>query len=143
LQVDLPVSSVSSHLGVRSTADRARDVHEHFDNFGLSRRHNAKTTTLLNEQRQTKLLNTQQNCCFCNTVSNFSRAYNGALTAAGLSQADASRVSGVNTSTLSRIMSDELPASQEHVEKLLLPLASEADRHHCLCAYVIDQVPRD
>ncbi len=40
-------------------------------------------------------------------------------------------------------MSDEISASPEHVEKLLLALPDDSDRHHCLREYLFDQTPVD
>jgi len=80
---------------------------------------------------------------FSQFVSRFSRALDAALRAEGLSKANAAEVAGIHPSTVTRIMADEIQASSEHVESLLLVLTNQSDRLHCLREYLFDQTPED
>lgn len=80
---------------------------------------------------------------FTQYVSRFTRAYDGALRAAEIPKSAAAESAGIHPSTLTRIMADEIAASVEHVEKLLLVLPDFSDRLHCLREFLYDQTPPD
>jgi hypothetical protein len=82
-------------------------------------------------------------CVIRNAVSRFSRAYDSALSAAGISRATAAKIAGIHGSTLSRIMADEFAASPDSVEGLLRALTDQADRLHCLREFLFDQTPTE
>lgn len=76
-------------------------------------------------------------------MSRFSRAFDGALKVANLTQSDAAKLAGYHSSLVSRVLSGESALTTEHVEKLLLAVQDKADREHCLCEFLVDCCPED
>ncbi len=76
-------------------------------------------------------------------MSRFSRAFDGALKAAGLQQADAAAIAGYHTSMVSRLLKGRSALSPKHVKQLLLAIQNTADRAHCLTEFLYDCCPED
>lgn len=74
-------------------------------------------------------------------MSRFSRAYEGAIKAAGLTKAQAAAAAGMDASVVTRILSDERPAQPEHVAALIVALPDQSDREHCVLEFLTDQCP--
>lgn len=65
------------------------------------------------------------------------------MTAAKLSQAAVAAQSGLNQSTVSRILSGDFTPESESLAKLLDALPNKSDRQHCLREYLLDHTPED
>lgn len=76
-------------------------------------------------------------------MSRFSRAYDGALKAAGLQQADAAAIAGWHTSMISRLLNGRSALAPKHVRQLLLAIQDQADREHCLREFLFDCCPEE
>lgn len=76
-------------------------------------------------------------------MSRFSRAFDGALKAAGLQQADAAHIAGYHTSMVSRLLKGRSALSPKHVKQLLLAIQNTGDRAHCLTEFLYDCCPED
>lgn len=74
-------------------------------------------------------------------MSRFSRAYEGAISAANLTKAQAAAAAGMDASVVSRILSDERDATREHVADLIRALPDHSDRQHCVLEFLADQCP--
>lgn len=143
LQLTCGRSAREIRIRIATAPHRAREAQQHFSHFAVAGCHVAVCATLPNTQRQQKSLQFLLNCSFCNFVSRFTRAYDGALAAAQLTRADAASRAGIHPSTLSRIMAEEIDASPDHVERMLAALSDRSDRLHCLREYLLDQTPSD
>lgn len=76
-------------------------------------------------------------------MSRFSRAFDGALKAAKLQQADAAKIAGYHTSMVSRVLKGSSALKPKHVERLLLAINNASDREHCLREFLFDCCPED
>lgn len=76
-------------------------------------------------------------------MSRFSRAYDGALKTASLTQADAAGIAGYHASLVSRVLGGDSTLTTEHVEKLLMAISDVSDREHCLSEFLFDCCPAD
>lgn len=76
-------------------------------------------------------------------MSRFSRAYDGALKTAGLTQAEAAGIAGYHASLVSRVLGGDSTLTSEHVEKLLMAISDVSDREHCLSEFLFDCCPAD
>lgn len=143
LPLNLEICRSTRQLWVPTATNRTRQADCHLEELPLGRRHVALTATLRVPQCQLKTLAKAAQLQFTQFVSRFTRAYDAALSAEGISRADAASTAGLHPSTLSRIMSDELGAAVENVERLLRALPKREDRLHCLREYLFDHTPEE
>jgi hypothetical protein len=76
-------------------------------------------------------------------MSRFSRAYESAIKAAGISRVDVAKVADIHTVSLWRLLNDVRPLSPDIVGKLISALTNESDRRHCIREYLYDATPSD